>query len=314
MSLTSPERKGPPFVDVIVPVFNDSERLTRCLRALEEQSYPADQYQVLVIDNGSSEDITGVCRAFPRVRCLSEPRPGSYAARNKGIACSEGQILAFTDADCLPHLDWLEKGVTRLMAMPECGLVGGDVIVFPRDSTRRTAAELYESAFAFQQRRRVEESHWSVTANLFVRRSVFESVGPFDAGLLSGGDVEWGKRAHALGHQIMFAEDARVDHPARSSLGELMAKARRVAGGGRAATKRYDASNRNLLPYLARALFRSFRKTVRILAGDRFNYAGAQRFTLLERLKICVVLNLFTMRRLMEVVSLRLLNRPASRS
>ncbi|WP_406672106.1 glycosyltransferase, partial [Natronospira sp.] len=88
------------MVAVIVPVYDDARRLAGCLRALEEQTYPADRYQVLVVDNGSGEDIAGVCRAFPRVRCVSEPRPGSYAARNKGIACTEGEFLAFTDSDC----------------------------------------------------------------------------------------------------------------------------------------------------------------------------------------------------------------------
>ena len=308
----APERTSRPFVAVIVPVYDDAERLTRCLRALEEQTYPADQYQVLVVDNGSSEDIAGVCRAFPRVRCLLEPRPGSYAARNKGIASTDGELLAFTDSDCLPHRDWLERGAAHLQAEPDLGMVGGNVLVFPKDPSRKTAVELYESAFAFPQRQRIEAEHWSVTANLLVRRDVMEAVGPFDAELRSGGDAEWCRRAHAAGHRLAYAEDARVDHPARASLAELRAKARRVAGGARAA--RHDVPKRYLARFLVRSAYHSLRKTLWVLAGDRFNATDVERFTVLERLKISTVINLVTVWRLTEVVSLRFTERTARRS
>ena len=300
-----------PFVAVIVPVYNDAERLAKCLQALERQTYPADRHEVLVVDNGSSEDIAPACRPFVRVRCLHEPKPGSYAARNKGIACTEAEILAFTDSDCIPHRDWLENGVRRLIATPDCDLVGGNVTVFPKDRARRTAVELYESAFAFPQKRRIEESHWSVTANLFVRRRVIAAVGSFNDALQSGGDAEWGRRASAAGQRITYAEEARVDHPARASLGELLSKARRVGGG--AAVLRGDASMRSLAGYLARSMVRCSTKTLRILAGDSFN-AGSQRFTMLERFKISIALNLFTIRRLTEVVRLRLSKGPARRA
>lgn len=306
------ERSSWPVVAVIIPVFNDGGRLATCLRALDEQTYPVDRYRVLVVDNGSSEDIEGVCRAFAHVRYLHEPRPGSYAARNKGIDSTTAEILAFTDSDCIPHQDWLENGVARLMVAPDCGIVGGGVIVFPKESSRRTAVELYESAFAFPQKRRIEVSHWGVTANLFVRRSVIESVGPFRAELLSGGDAEWGRRAHAAGHRIAFAEGARVDHPARGSLGELLAKSRRVAGGARAA--RHDTPKRYLLRFLARSAYRCSRRTLRILTRDHFDAVGVERFTMLERLKIAGVQSLVTLSRMAEVVSLRLTKRSAKRA
>ncbi len=114
------------------------------------------------------------------------------------------------------------------MPAPDCDIVGGSVVVKPKNGAKRTAVELYESAFAFQQRQRIEESHWGVTANLFVRRNVIDAVGPFSNELISGGDAEWCRRAHAAGHRIVFAERARVDHPERGSLVELLSKARRV--------------------------------------------------------------------------------------
>ena len=312
MHSASLDREDLPFVAVIIPAFNDAERLSACLHTLHHQTYPADRYEVIVVDNGSSDDVAGVCSAFSRVRCLSEPRPGSYAARNTGIAASDADVLAFTDSDCLPHPDWLETAVAQLATSPANGIVGGRVVVFPKNPLRWTAAELYECVFAFPQRQRIEEEHWSVTANLFVRRSVMEAVGPFDPDLKSGGDAEWCRRAHAAGHLIRYAEDARVDHPARASVGELLLKARRVAGGARVA--RHEVPKRNLVRYLARSVVNCSRTTVRVLAGTRLDADGVRRFTMLERLTVAGVLNVVTARRLMEVVSLRLTAAPRRRS
>jgi len=308
----APDPEGRPFVAVVIPVFDDVERLAACLAALQRQTYPGERYEVVVVDNGSRQDVAGACRAFTMVRCISEPRPGSYAARNTGIARSDADILAFTDSDCLPHRDWLENAVTRLTATRACDILGGNVVVFSKDSSNPTAAELYEAAFAFPQRQRIEASHWSVTANLFVRRSVIEAVGPFDADLRSGGDAEWCQRAHAAGHCIEYAEDVRVDHPARSSLKELLTKARRVAGGARAA--RHDVPIRVLVRFVARTMVRTFRKTLRVLAGNQLDAGEARRFSVPERVRIAAVLHLVTARRLLEVVSLRLTKRTATRS
>ena len=301
----------PPFVSVIVPVYDDAARLILCLEALHQQTYAPDRFEVVVIDNGSSEDIVGACRGFAQVRCVDEPRPGSYVARNTGVAASSGEVLAFTDADCLPQRDWLEQGVHRLERSPEGTIVGGSVPVFAKDPARPTSAELYESAFAFPQRRRIEEEHWGVTANLFVPSIVMAAVGPFDERARSGGDAEWCRRAHAAGYRIVYEEAARVDHPARSSVAELLRKARRVGGGARVA--RREVPTRDLLRYLARSALSCAKKSLRVLCGAPRDADGSRRFTLIQRLRIVAVLHLVTVRRLTEVVARRLTDRPASR-
>src|ERR1041384_5139232 len=94
------------FVSVIVPVWNDAERLGHCLHALEKQTYPAESYEVIVVDNGSTDSVACLVAAYGRARLVSEQRPGSYAARNTGLNLARGQVIAFTDADCLPAPDW----------------------------------------------------------------------------------------------------------------------------------------------------------------------------------------------------------------
>src|SRR5262245_61336705 len=116
-----------PFVSVIIPVWNDSHRLKACLQALELQTYPRTLYEVIVVDNASDEPADRVASEFSKARTITEPTQGSYAARNKGISVAKGEILAFTDSDCVPALDWLEKGVSNMTRVPRCGLLAGRV-------------------------------------------------------------------------------------------------------------------------------------------------------------------------------------------
>jgi glycosyltransferase involved in cell wall biosynthesis len=219
-----------PMVSVIVPVFDDQERLVRCLEALERQSYPDTAYEIVVVDNGSKQPLRseGICS---RVRTIIEPRPGAYAARNTGIRAAVGSVLAFTDSDCIPAETWLEAAVIRLLMLPSPGMVGGRLEVFPRDAERPTIAELYDETFWMRQRQYVQRAGFAATANLVVHRSVFERVGLFDPELKSGGDREWGQRARASGVIQEYAPEALVRHPARRTVREVLQKLRRTEGG-----------------------------------------------------------------------------------
>jgi glycosyltransferase involved in cell wall biosynthesis len=88
------QSRSSPFVSVIIPVFNDAEHLRLCLRALAQQTYPSSCYEVIVVDNGSDdlEAIQAVVAGFGQAIAVLEPTPGSYAARNRGIALAQGEI------------------------------------------------------------------------------------------------------------------------------------------------------------------------------------------------------------------------------
>jgi glycosyltransferase involved in cell wall biosynthesis len=218
---------GAPRVSVIIPVLDDQERLDRCLAALANQTYPADRFEVIVVDNGSRR------RArvdAARARVVVELRPGSYAARNAGIAAARGEIFAFTDADCIPAHDWLERGVARLEAEGS-GIVAGAVVLFCRDDAEPTSAEIYDVLKGFAQQRFVEQDRFGATANLFTTRTVVERVGGFDASLLSAGDVDFGERVHGAGYRLTYAGDVCVRHPARASMAQLLRKVVRTEVG-----------------------------------------------------------------------------------
>ena len=183
-----------PRVSVIIPVFNDPDRLKICLQALQDQTYPKAQYEVIVVDNGSDRSVEPIVAEFSQAQAAFEARRSSYAARNKGLSLAGGDVVAFTDADCIPDPDWIERGVVRLLSEPNIGLIAGNVILFFKDPDNPTGAELYELLKAFTQQKNVEEYQFSVTANLFTFRHVIDAVGQFDGTLQSNGDLEWGRR------------------------------------------------------------------------------------------------------------------------
>ena len=104
-----------PFVSVIIPTFHDWNRLQSVIDALKKQTYPKDHLEVIIINN-DPEDSPPELDLPDNFRIISESKPGSYAARNKGISAAKGEILAFTDSDCIPYPDWIEQAVKLLMA------------------------------------------------------------------------------------------------------------------------------------------------------------------------------------------------------
>lgn len=221
-----------PLISVIVPAYDDGPRLALCLNLLLVQSIGSDA-EIIVVDNASTEDMTALKSRYPMVRWLYEATPGSYAARNTGIAAARGRILAFTDSDCLPDADWLKKGVAPLLGDNPPSFVGGAIDLVTTRPTGLSAAELFDLASGFPQHRFVEQVHFAMTANMLTTADTMRAVGPFATTMKSGGDREWGNRAWAKIGPGRYVASARVGHPTRSSPSDVLKRVRRVAGGER---------------------------------------------------------------------------------
>ena len=220
------------FVSVIIPVLNNISGLRQTLSALDSQTYSPKLYEVIVVDNGSKENLAEVIRDYQQAKLAYEPQPGSYVARNKGISIARGEILAFTDSDCIPEPDWLTNGVKQLMSTDNCGLVAGKINFFYQNPARPTSVELYDSATFLDQKRYVREHQYGATANMFTWKKVMDAVGNFNASLKSGGDKEWGKRVARHGYNLVYGEDSCIAHPARHSIKEISQKIARTRMGG----------------------------------------------------------------------------------
>ena len=230
------------LVSVVIPVLNDPAGIEKCLEALENQSFSKECYEVIVVDNGSADKTSAVIKKFSdknenepdskmQVCYKYEPARGLHKARNTGILQAKGEILAFTDADCIPECDWVENGAKAVQSTDNCGLVGGRIKVFPKDSNNPTAAELFEMVTAFRQKEYLERWHFAAPANVFTKREVISKVGVFSGTLKSGADVEWGKKVFNAGYKQFYSEKTIVKHPARHSLKQVLQKHRRVVGG-----------------------------------------------------------------------------------
>lgn len=215
-------------VSVIIPVYNDSTRLKLCLEALENQTFPSESYEVIVVDNRSSEPVEPVVAAFAHAHYAFEEQQSSYAARNRGLQVARSSVLAFTDSDCLPNPDWIEQGVNLLRSVEGVGLIGGRVDLFTQKPNAPNWVEAYEIAVIFRQKNYVEQRNFAVTANVFTTRAVIDAVGVFDGTRISGGDYEWGRRVAAAGYRLVYGDTVVVRHPARSTFAELRKRSQRL--------------------------------------------------------------------------------------
>ena len=213
-----------PSVSVIVPHYSDLERLDRCLASLRRQSWPADDFEIVVADNMSPQGEVAVAeRIAGRARLVLAPEKGAGPARNVAVATATGRLLAFIDADCVADSSWLERGIA---ALDRADLIGGRMIVLVEGKGAKSGAEAFEAVFAFDNRSYVLKKHFSVTANLFCSRAVFDRTGPFRNGMSE--DADWCLRARAAGYRIDYADDTIVSHPARPNWPALKTKWQRI--------------------------------------------------------------------------------------
>lgn len=274
-----------PFVSIIIPVFKDVENLRVCLRALDRQEYPTNDWEIIVVDNEPSESVRDCVAEFPRASYVIETMPTQFAARNTGLERCRGEIIAFTDADCIPDSRWLVEGVELLVNTPNCGLVAGHIDVFPAIEGQANPVELFEIITALPQEELVTKLKFGATANIFTFKKIFEAVGLFSPFLPSGGDLEWGRRVSGAGYEVVYAPKAIVKHPARKTWSSLRTRTMRVMGGVHQITlKNYpDRSALNRFRGLLKDIWRDWPDLTEFLAiyndpripssGDRLKVA-----------------------------------------
>jgi glycosyltransferase involved in cell wall biosynthesis len=211
-----------PLISVIIPHLNQNIELERCLESIHNQTFDNGSVEVIVIDNGSRTMPRKTCASFKAVRLAKEVISGPGPARNKGVALSRGQILAFIDADCIADSRWL-GAIAREVRNGGRYIIGGDVRIAICNPQRPTALEAYESIFSYRQKEYIERHSFSGTGNLAMLRSIYDAIGPFSGPEIAE-DRDWGRRAKRKGFSIDYVPDMIVCHPARQSFAELSVK------------------------------------------------------------------------------------------
>jgi glycosyltransferase involved in cell wall biosynthesis len=218
-------------ISVVVPFHNVEAYIGECLEALLAMEYPSDRCEFIFVDNNSTDRSADIVRGFSRVRLLEEPKPGAYAARNRGVAVSSGEIVAFTDSDCAPRPDWLAK-IVSAMADPEVQLIQGSQR-FANESAALAVLSDYEAAkaaYVFSSHR--PEIYYAYTNNMAVRRDAINQLlqpgrGPFPE-LMRGGDVVFMHDVIAAysSHAIQYRDEIEVRHLEITSPRDWLSKMR----------------------------------------------------------------------------------------
>ena len=213
-----------PTVTVIIPVLNNCSQLKETLVALDGQTYTSEKIEIIVVDNGSDEDISNCVREFNVKLLFHTSHQSPYAARNTGILASIGDIIAFTDSNKPPSKEWIREGVRALLET-DADLAGGHVLFsLPEEPT---AAEVFDAAFFNNNQTLVKNEKAAVTGNLFLKREVMDDVGNFPGNFRSGMDIWWTQQAVEKGYKLVFAKDAMVYCKPRKFMA-LMKKSIRV--------------------------------------------------------------------------------------
>lgn len=198
----------PLLASVVVPVWNGADTLGQCLDALASQTAEPDSFEVIVVDDGSSDGSPDVA-ARKGVTVLRQPHAGAAAARNRGAHRACGQILLFTDADCQPEPDWIVQMLAPF-ADPEVIGVKGIYRTRQRALVARFAQAEYEEKYG--RLARSDRIDFVDTYAAAYRRDVFWAHRGFDPGFLLDEDQEFSFRLARAGHKLVFAPAAVVYH------------------------------------------------------------------------------------------------------
>ena len=165
-------------ISVVVPFYNTGPLIEQCIQSLLNQEYPQNSYEIIFINNNSRDSSADIIRHYPRIKLISEPKRGSYAARNRGIEAASGEIIAFTDSDCAVSADWL-KEIEQAMSDPAARIVIGNN-QFAKDTFLLSMLEDYENEknnYVFTSG--VKEIYYGYTRNMAVRKRLFDEMGLF---------------------------------------------------------------------------------------------------------------------------------------
>lgn len=224
-----------PNISVVVPIYNGEADLPELIHCLQAQTYPANRVEYLLVDNNSCDRTTAILQEAASeaalqgitIKPLQENNiQSSYAARNTGIRATQSDILIFTDADCRPQPDWLEK-LVEPFSEKDIGIAVGEIVGLPGKTLLEKHAERHQ---VLSQQHTLAHTFcpYGQTANLAIRRQAFQEVGLFRPHLTTGGDADICWRIQRQSNwKLKFVPTAIVQHRHRSNLKEYASQWRR---------------------------------------------------------------------------------------
>lgn len=208
------------LISVVIPTYNAAKVLPHCLSSLEHQTIPRERLDIIVVDDGSTDGTLDVARGFG-ARVVCQEHSNQSAARNKGAATALGEIVLFTDADCVPAADWVEAMV-RPFDDPKVFGVKGRYRTKQAGILPRFIQQEYEEKYRRLAKSAVIDFVDSYSAGY--RRQVLLDLDGFDPSFPAVEDIELSFRISGRGYRLVFAKDAFVYHRHRESYREYFRK------------------------------------------------------------------------------------------
>ena len=199
----------PPLISVVIPVRNGRRTIERCLQAAMASRF-AD-FEVVVADDGSTDDTAQLVQKFPKVRLLRLPHRGAAGARNAGAAAATGQVLFFIDADCLLQPDAVANAARAIQDADAKTVVGGTYTLAAPDENffgKFQSAFIHHSETKYPERPDYIASH-----ALVIRKATFDATGGFPESFMPIiEDVEYAHRLRRTGHRLVMDASILVQH------------------------------------------------------------------------------------------------------
>ena len=165
-------------ISVIIPFRNESKYIEACINAVIEQDFPQDQYEIIMVNNNSTDRSVEIVENYPSIKLYHQPIQGNAITRNLGLAHATGSLIAFVDSDTVPAKDWLRNN-EKAMRDSSVNLIVGR-LEFKSAGLPLKLVEMYElekTRFVFS--RKTKSTLFCYTCNLAIRKSVFENLGFF---------------------------------------------------------------------------------------------------------------------------------------
>ena len=198
-------------ISLVIPAYNEEKYIGNCLKKIEASNNKF--FEIIVVDNGSQDHTSDIAKSFPNVKVVIEPRKGVMFARQKGINISNGNILAFTDADTLISDGWTNKIIFEFSKDPKLALLSGPIFYYDSTMIEKTMIWMYWNFLAFPTY--FITRHMSIFSNLVIRKDILEKMNGLDTTIVFyGDDTDTSLRASKFG-KVKFSPSFKMSASAR---------------------------------------------------------------------------------------------------
>lgn len=228
-------------ISVIIPVYNCRETIVQCLDSVVSLNHPS--FEVIVVDDGSTDGTRGICQSRNGIRVISLDRGGPSRARNIGISVADGDFIAFTDGDCIADTEWLTELESGFQE-PDTAGVGGDQKSPDDETWLGKRIQEFMKCIGFMTGYikidpTVRETDHNPSCNVMYRKSVLQEVSGFDEALFPSEDVELDLKIRRRGYRLLYNPQAMVGHYRPGSYSQFAAMMRRYGASQRYLIKKY---------------------------------------------------------------------------